>query len=332
MKGLVRLLGIGTPEGAAAIRLALGRVGSHGLVQHEAAGFVAFAQQEPAGPRRGLGEAARLQGLLVVQKRLEAACRVAPFLPANPAAALCPAAELPELLEAAADGLGAALERDGATHQWQVTLRWPVEHWLVSHRPRLMAAQASGELRDSTALAAAIAQAMVDEAAQRAARLEAALAPAVLRLARLPAGAETELSFVLLVPRAREEIIEQALQALPADLSAGGSAELRGPMPPVNFAAWQVAEAEEPALRAAWALLGLPERVDAEVLRLRWRDRAANLHPDRTLAPGDGGAMAEMRGAYRLLAPLLDAGKDTDLTALLPRARRRLVPCGEVAA
>lgn len=313
MTGLVRLLGIGQPENTAVLRSALARVVGPSLVSHEEVDFTAFAQREPSGPRRSLNEAAQAQSRMVVRQRLEAACRAAPFLPANPSAALCAAAELPTLLSSSALELSEALARDGATHQWQMTLRWPVDHWLSAHRARL----SDGSLRDGTALARAIANAMAETAAERALRVEAVLAPIVLRVARVPAG-ETELSFALLVPRGREEIIERGLQLLPQDLSRGGSAELRGPMPPVHFAAWQVAEAEGPALRAVWALRGMPRQIEAEALvqrRLRCAAGRAAEEKAKRQRIGEG-------EEPECPAP----GDSPDLQALLSRACRRLVP------
>ncbi|MCQ4161677.1 J domain-containing protein [Roseomonas sp. GC11] len=336
MAGLVRLLGIAPAEAAEAVRLAVGRVAGPALTQHREGDCVAIAQLEPSGPRGESGrvaDAARLRALHQVQRRLEAACMAGPFLPASPAAALCPAAELPALLAAAAPRLRLALEEDAGTHQWQLALRWPAEALLALRREMIaaeLAALGAAPEAEASAMAAALAAALAEELAYRAAAIEAALKPALRSLRREPAGQEGELRFLLLVPRGGEAAIEDVLHALPQELSRGAVAELQGPMPPVNFHAWEVAEAEEQALRAAWALLGLPERVDAEALRRRWRDRATDLHPDAG-GVGDGGQMAQMQGAYRLLAPLFAGAQESDLATLLPRARRRLVPSGLAA-
>lgn len=240
-----------------------------------------------------------------------------PFLPASPAAALCPAAELPVLLAAAAPRLHIALAEDAGTHQWQLTLRWPREALLAARKPMLdSTACATPQLR-----AEACHQALQDELAYRGAVLDAALAPAVRSLQRQPAPpgpeaeAEAALHYLLLIPRDGEAAIEAVLQALPLALSRGAMADLHGPMPPVHFHAWQVAEADEQALRTAWSLLGLPEKVDLQALRRRWHSQRAEPAPSR-LAPA-------------LAAAELDA---SDLAALLPRARRRLIPCGGHAA
>ncbi|WP_160000708.1 GvpL/GvpF family gas vesicle protein [Roseomonas sp. 18066] len=311
MGGLLRLLGIAPRAAAEAVGSALARIPGPAIGRFPEGDCIAFAQSEPPGPRsERQAEATRLRALQLVQRRLEAACLAGPFLPASPAAALCPAAELPALLAAAAPRLQIALAEDAGTHQWQLTLRWPRErlmalrHAMIAHATE--DAAGDGALPGPAGLAAAEEAALRDELAYRAAVLEAALAPAVRRLQRQ--GAEPlALRYLLLVPRDGEAAIEAVLRGLAPAIARGAMADLQGPMPPVHFHAWQVAEAEEQALRAAWALLGLPERVELAALRRCGRPAPPPPVPDRGLAALFPGA---------------------ELETLLPRARRRLIPCG----
>lgn len=285
MPGLVRLLGLAPAEAAAPVQLAMTRHAGPPLSQQRAGDMVAFAQPVPGGPRPAVPEAERQRALLLVQRRLEAACLAGPFLPAAPAAALCPAAELPALLEIAAPRLRLALAEHAGTHQWSLTLRWP-----------------------EAALQAAPGGAGA-ELARRARRVEAALRPALLRVRREAETAPATLRYLLLVPRGQEAAIETALLGLPPETGRGAVADLHGPMPPLGFHAWQVAEAEAGALRAAWALLGPPEGVEVSALR-----------------PRHGLALPATPAQGRL-APLFREAGPVELARLLPLSRRRLVPC-----
>ena len=308
MAGLLRLLGISPQAAAEAVSEAMARMPGPAIRRFPEGDCIAFAQSEPPGPRReGQAEATRLRALQQVQCRLEAACLAGPFLPASPAAALCPAAELPALLATAAPRLHIALAEDAGTHQWRLVLQWPGEHLLALRRA--MSAHLLDGAADPLAPAPpaeADEAVLADELAYRGAVLEAALAPAVRRLQREPGDART-LRYLLLIPRDGEAAIEAALRGLGPEITAGAVADLQGPMPPVHFHAWEVAEAEESALRAAWALLGLPERVA--------------LAAQRRGGPAGPPLPASARG----LAALFPG---TELEMLLPRARRRLIPCG----
>jgi hypothetical protein len=299
--GLLRLLGIAPAPAAGAVAAALARIPGPDLVRLVEGDAIAFAQAEPAGPRAEPdGEATRLRALQLVQRRLEAACLAGPFLPASPAAALCPAAELPALLAAAAPRLRLALAEDAGLHQWQLTLRWPRETLMAQRRPVMTAEQT-----ETAALA--------EELAYRGAVLDGALAPAVRRLQREAAG-PLALRYLLLIPRDAGAAVEAVLRDLPAAIARGVQADLQGPLPPLQFHAWQVAEAEEQALRAAWSLLGLPPQVDLGVLH-----RGGRVARPETPAGTPGPRLAGLFSG-------------DDLASLLPRARRRLIPCGGHAA
>ncbi|WP_131829821.1 GvpL/GvpF family gas vesicle protein, partial [Teichococcus deserti] len=305
MAGLLRLLGIAHRTAAEAVGGALARIPGPAVSRFPEGDCIAFAQSEPPGPRsERQAEATRLRALQLVQRRLEAACLAGPFLPASPAAALCPAAELPALLAAAAPRLQIALAEDAGTHQWQLTLRWPREQ-LMALRHAMISDGRGGQdvLPTAAQRAAAEEDALKEELACRGTVLEAALAPAIRRLQREPAEPQA-LRYLLLIPRDGEAAIEAVLRGLAPEIARGAVADLQGPMPPVHFHAWQVAEAEEQALRAAWALLGLPERVELAALRRCGRAAPPPALPDRGIAALFPGA---------------------ELETLLPRARRRLV-------
>ncbi|WBV43497.1 GvpL/GvpF family gas vesicle protein [Pseudoroseomonas cervicalis] len=315
---LQRLLGAAPAPLAAAMQQAMARVAGPPLDSVPLGGIVAFLQPEPPDRLLG-GQKARLRLLAGWQQRLEAACQIGPFLPADPAAALLPATAWTSVLAESAAGLAAALARDGALQEWQLTLGWPPAQLLAPHRDALRPWQGT----TPAALAAEIGRLVAAEMAPRVAAVEAALAGTTRQWRRQPAAAPHEAGFLLLIGRDGMAALEAALQGLPADLAEAASADLRGPMPPVHFAAWRVAECRPDALRQAWSLLGLGEGADAASLRRSWRRRAAALHPDAGQA-ADGAAMAGAREAYRLLAPLLRG--TTDLPGLLRQAGPRLVP------
>ncbi|WP_419897212.1 GvpL/GvpF family gas vesicle protein [Roseomonas sp. USHLN139] len=315
-----RLLGVAPQPLAAAMQQAMARIAGPPLSSTPLGEIVAFLQPEPPDRLLG-GQKARLRLLAGWQQRLEAACQIGPFLPADPAAALLPTTAWAPVLEASATALAAALARDGASQEWQLTLGWPPAQLLAPHRAALQPWQGAAP----AALAAEIGRLVAAEMAARIAAVEAALAGVTRQWRRQPAATPHEASFLLLIERDGMAGLEAALQGLPPALAEAASADLRGPMPPVHFAAWRVAECRPDALRQAWSLLGLGEGADAASLRRSWRRRAAALHPDASRAAADGAAMASARDAYRLLAPLLrEAG--TDLPGLLRQAGPRLVP------
>jgi hypothetical protein len=236
-----------------------------------------------------------------VQRRLEVACQLGPFLPADPSQARCKSTALPALLNGAADTIADALAGPGRCHQWDVVLRWPAESVVASRRTDIArAAQEGGGGR--VALAEAVAAALAAERAQREAALRAAVAPVCLAL--LPAGAGTcETGLTCLMPPGGEAALEAALGALPAAITAEADADMRGPLPPLSFAAVRIDSAAAADIAQAWRTLALPHQVDAAALKQHWRSCAARLHPDRGVT--DDAPMVAAGAAFRLLRDLL---------------------------
>jgi hypothetical protein len=141
-----------------------------------------------------------------------------------------------------------------------------------------------------------------------------------------PAGAgDTETGLTVLVEADGEAALEAALEALPADIAADATINMRGPLPPLSFAAVRIDRAAPAEVADAWRQLALPEHVDAAVLQQHWRDTAFRLHPDRSA--GDGGLMAQAGAAFRLLRDLLPAegaGQAWSLPALQRHAACRM--------
>jgi hypothetical protein len=320
MADKLTLLGIAPADRAAALAPALSALPGPAVTLHRVGEIVAVAQRAEARHRALLlarDRAGLLSGLLAVQQRLEAACQLGRFLPADPGAPALPAAELPRLIDAAAPALAAALARDGARHQWDVILRWPPEAALAPRRAAL-----SGLARAE--LAEAVRAALAAERAMRRDALRAALRPAVRDIADAePVAEDAACGLTVLVPAGGEAAIEAALATLPETAQHGAAADLRGPLPPVAFAALGIAELAEGALDRAWTLLGLPEQLAPEELSGRWRAVAARLHPDR--GAGDPARFAEAREAYRLLERLAVPGAALSRRALAARGRRHLV-------
>ncbi len=321
----VTLLGIAPAAGAEALARAMEALPGPPVAVH-VAGSIAGLAQPAERARRGLllarDRAGLLASLAALQRRLEAACVAGPFLPADPGAARLPAAELPGLLAAAAPLLEEALATKGARHQWDVVIRWNAEAVVARHRAELQGLAGA-------ALARAIRATLVGEREMRAAALRAALRGAVLAIAEpLPVEEDAATGLTVLVPAGGEAAIEAALGTLPEEASRDAAADLRGPLPPLGFAALRLAEVPAGAVERAWSLLGLPEAapeaLPASDLTRHWRGIAAKLHPDRAGAAADPARFAEAHEAYRLLRSL--AGEaPLDRVLLAARARRRLV-------
>jgi hypothetical protein len=318
----IRLLGFAAEARLDSLRAAL--ADSAGPVLHlvAIAGLAVVAQTEKGGGLlRTSDKTTLLRRLHAVQRRLELACQAGPFLPADPAAPVIQLGELPRLVTAAAPRLARALVRDGAKQQWDITIRWPAQAVLTPHRAALAAAATVGQAE----VVALVARLLRRERDDRLAALRTALSPRVLALLEGQA-ADTEIALTVLVPAGGETAIEAALGRLPEAASAYAEADLRGPMPPVSFAACALAEVTAGEIAAAWQMLELDGTTDTAALHQSWRRRAAALHPDHTGRAADAERLDAARQAYRLLVPLLDEAGPRGLPDLLPLAGRRLVP------
>lgn len=235
--------------------------------------------------------------LMALQRRMETACQIAPFLPCDPSAAKLPMREMGALLAAGGGALAEALSRHGSRHQWEVALKWSAEPVLSARRDQVAeAARKGGGGRE--ALAAAVGAALAEDQAMRSHALAEALAPISLAAQPGQAASETEARFTVLIERGTERLIEGALAGLPGAVTHAASADLRGPMPPIAFAAMRVQRPDPAACRKAWDALGLPAMIEAAELPALYRRLAFVLHPDRG---GAAPAMAEAAEAFRLL-------------------------------
>jgi hypothetical protein len=321
MSRQLTLLGVAEAARAPALEAALAAQPGPALRLCQVGGLLGVAQVA-ARSAFPAGRAAMFKRLHAVQRRLEIACQTGPFLPADPAAAQCPAGEFAALIEAAAPALGAALAREGGRHQWQVTLRWAPEDILAVRRDAVRRLAASERPKD---VADAVAAILAEARAERAAALRAALLPLVAALSPEDvSGGEGETSLTILVPAGGEAAIEAGLGAMPPALTQGMSCDLTGPLPPLSFSAFRVVEEEAGRLDGAWRLLGLPARADGRTLARRWREVAGALHPDR--AGGNAPGFAAASEAHRLLRGALPAdGQDLALQDLATRAGRRII-------
>ena len=326
----LRLLGIAAAGDAPEMARRMCAVEGPGVLLQELGPVAALLQPAEAPPRALLLErdrAALLQSLRQVQQRLEVACQIGPLLPCDPGAATCPGGEWPGVLRAVADDLATALPALGWRQQWDVVLRWEAG-------PLLEARRGSLAEMGRTALAAAVGECLQSDRAARQAALEAALAPQVLAIAAaIPAAGETEAGCTVLVRAGEDARIEAALGQLPAAATLGAQADLRGPLPPLSFAALRLASSAPADIAAAWALLDLPERLEPDELVRRWRGLAFRLHPDR--AGTDGGAMAAAGAAHRLLRQAiarLPGGPVTRRAVLAGSGRHLVLPAALATA
>lgn len=294
MSGRVMLLGFTEAPFADAVAQAM-RDRARGEIFMLIQGGVG-ALYQPAVAARGATRAA-LHQLNATQRRLEAACLCAPFLPADPAQAQAQAGDIAPLLAMAAPAIADSLRGPGRLHQWDVLLRWEAGPVLASCRGEIAAAAARAG-GGKPALAAAVADVLAREKARRAAALHAALCGVAGALLGGEAG-DTEALCTLALPAGQEARIEAALNALPDDVTAGAQADLRGPMPPVSFARVRIEQGQAAEIAEAWQALALPTAIDPAALRRHFHAAARRLHPD--LGPRPAAPMAQAGAAYRLL-------------------------------
>ena len=304
----VTILGVTGAASAASIHAAMAALPGPPLIMVPEGAVVLVVQSASADVlhTQGRDAPAALKALNAMQRRLEAACMNGPFLAADPARAVCPAADLPRLLNDAAPPIAAALREYGAIHQWDVVLRWQPEPVVAARRDEIAASLTDGG--GAEALAAAVQAALARECSLRG----AALAACVSRVAvatREGAGGATEVSVTVLLGRGHEALLEHALGSLPDPITRGAEADLRGPLPPVSFAALRLDSTAPADLGAAWAALALPAEVDAAGLRRHWRQAASRLHPDH--GGLSDGPMTAAGSAYRLLRDLIPQSPGT---------------------
>jgi len=320
----VKILGFAAAASGQALAARLAAVAGPPVSLHCAGGLAVLSQADKPGRPSLLagGRRAMLAALASVQRRLELACLHGPFLPADPADAACPACEIGALLAGAADSIAAALAGPGTCHQWDVILRWQAEPVAAARRAEIAAAAAGG---GRAGLAEAVEAALARERNLREKALMQAVA--AVALAAKPASAgSTETGVTALVPAGGEAVLEAALCGLAPEISDGASADLRGPLPPISFAAVRIARAAPGEVAAAWNRLALPDLVDAAALRRHWHACAARLHPDH--GAEDDGPITEAGAAFRLLRGLLPPEtpeKPWSLAALQRRGTIRLM-------
>jgi hypothetical protein len=307
MAKFVTLLGFAAAADGTRLAESLAAVAGPPVCCIYASGLAALAQAAPTATRWRRPDAkTTLLGLRSIQQRLEAACAIAPFLPADPAHAHCANADIATLLAAAAPAIAAALAGPGTRHQWDVVLRWQPEAVVAAQRTNIADRAAAGG-GSRAALGEAVAAVLAAERERRESALRAALGRTALALRTAGAG-PAEIGITVLLPAGADTVLEAALQSLPADITADAEADLRGPLPPVSFAAVRIDRAAPAAVADAWHNLALPARIDAGSLHRHWRDCAARLHPDRGTT--DSSPMQQAGAAFRLLRDLLPSGPD----------------------
>ena len=331
MAEMTRLLGFTPVTGLDTLRLALNAVPGPALhVRCSPSGPFAVAallQDEPDAPLTSRSREELAASLQCVQRRLEIACLAGPFLPMDPAASCCPDAAVPRLLESAWEALAGALHCHGASHQWDIVLRWTAEHVVARSRSEIAAAAGQGPQM----LAEAVAAVLRAECSRREQALLSALRPAVLGFAEGGAiRTDTQVAVTVLAASNNEAAIEAALDALAPEYTENATIDMRGPLPALSFNSVRLVTVQAQHITDAWHSLDLPDSIDLTILHQQWRLRAAAVHPDRLMSQsGLVGAptVSDLTHSHRLLRDLLPtaAGKTATLTSLLRAAGPRLI-------
>jgi hypothetical protein len=312
----VRLLGFAPVHLAGLLIARLGAIPGPSMACIEAGDIAVLLQAEPAGRLSARRRQALKAGLLTLQRRLETACQIGPFLPMDPGAACAPAHQVRALLEAAEADVSAALAMHGGLHQWDLALSWPAEPVVAQRRAQIVrAAEGNGP----AGLAEAVASALRAERERRAACLLGALRQAALTCdADALSGGDNGLTVTILLPAGPPSAIEATLLGLP-EWMQDCTADLRGPLPPLHFAAIRLDALSPSAIAASWRCLDAPASLDAQGLHRLWRRHATICHPDHA-GPASASAFAALGAAYRTLRPLLPPGSGAytldDLQAL----------------
>lgn len=209
---------------------------------------------------------AELMRLVGQQRVLEALIGFGPVLPARPDAFIADEAEAHALLQAHGAVLEAQLASYGGTVQYQVTV------------------EGSADVEDPRAL------------------VTATLTRASRDLIHLPLS-ETSMiaNAVALIGRGEEELFEDALAEIDAAFDGQCRIRMIGPMPPVSFAAIDVAPFDDRAIEDAARILGVNPAASTDELRRAYLGLVSRCHPDRVGASGNETQVGAASDAYRLL-------------------------------
>lgn len=322
----MRLLGLVPLAGSAGLARALGP-----NVRALPLGSLA-ALLQPEDPARTSGEdEARTLAQAELERRLSVACQAGPFLACAPDAACCAETELRTLLEGAGTELDTALARHGHEQQWDVILRWAPGPVLAARYPARTGEHAAAEAPTLPATRSgrplSIAEILREEMALRTGALRRTLAPHVRAIADCsPATGDTECGVTVLIPAGGRQAIQTAFATLPAFASRDARCTLTGPLPALAFHTLRITRSEPGEVAAAWALLRLPERLDAADLARRWQSMVQQLEPARRDPEDDAPPLAEADAAYRLVCQEAARHAETPLERdrLLDRAGAHL--------
>lgn len=307
----------------------------------EALGLAAILVREERGhalkqwmmARTG-GNRARLEGILAMQRNLEAVSAVAPIVPAAFGGEPVDPREVLGLLAANAQMLSRALDTYGSLVQFQVVVHWDAPRMLrhLADQGALVEAKQLGQSGHSLAMGRMIQQVMEQRRMQMASDFLAFVDDVAIETVRLPAGEDTiVLNAVALIERSQEHALDTAVRAI--DEAWPGFLTIRylGPMPAVSFASIAVTRPDPQALLRARLMFGVDDHAGEDDLKSAYHRFMKLNHPDAN-GGTDSADVAEAEGAYRLLRrvaassrampaatsggrtpPLLDLRRDGDL-------------------
>jgi hypothetical protein len=320
------LLGFAAAAGAERLATAL-RAVPGGKAEVSVIGDVAVASATVAPLPRVFGRrdrATMLSRLSRSQRLMEEAALAGPFLPAAPNTAM-PGVGIAAMVGACAGEILSALDGVGRLQQWDVTLRWQAEAVLAASRERI-AAQAVAAGSGRLALADAVGAVLNEARLERLSALRSVIGGFAHDVLDRPHASEGEAGVTVLVDRSGDGLIEAALGRLAPAIQRGASADLRGPMPPVSFAAVTVLPITAREITDAWYRLGLPSdgtAIDGDGLARAWRRTAATIHPD--IAGPGAPDLTDAKAAAGLLRRLLRGGVAVTRAQLTARAGLHLV-------
>lgn len=306
----LRLLGVTRPD---ALPRIVGPKGALAKVETqvvEALGLAAILVREERGhalkqwmmARTG-GNRARLEGMLAMQRNLEAVSAVAPVVPAAFGGEPVDPREVLGLLAANAQMLSRALDTYGPLVQFQIIVHWDAPRMLrhLADQGSLVEAKQLGQGGNSLAMGRMIQQIMEQRRTEMATGFLAVIGDAAIETLRLPASEDTiVLNAVALIERAQEAALDAAVRSVDDAWPGFLTIKYLGPMPAVSFASIAVTRPDPQALLRARLLFGVDDHVNEDDLKGAYHRFMKLNHPDQN-AGADTPDVAEAEGAYRLL-------------------------------
>jgi hypothetical protein len=241
-----------------------------------------------------------LEGMVELQRVMEAVIATGPLLAAQPGTRLEDPAEAVSLLAPASVRLEEAFHAFGALRQFQVTVRWDPKAVLAALAERGVFAAPT---TDRVEFGKAIRARLLEEKGRLSRFVRDRLAAAARDVVSMPVAEEDVVADAVVLVDAETAALDLELQRIDDVLPGASIVRCVGPLPAVSFAAIRIDRIDDEHVSGARRLLGVKDSAACEDLRSAYVHAARATHPDTGAGVGTE-AFAAAREAYNLLSSI----------------------------